>query len=1780
MRLVIPDLLPNTGYALQVRANDGANVSEWSARFDILTIQDTVLPTTPTGVSWVVSGDSFIGKWNPVATNTNGELSYITRYEIRLIGNGVEAVISVPHQTGSTPSYTLNFETNRSLFNNPAAAVEFQVRAVDNTDLKSAWSSTITATNPAPAPVTSLVATPLIDQVGLTWVAPSDTDVVGYNIYASGTSGFTPTSGNKVGFSAGTSFNYNTTTYSTWHFVVRSVDKFGSEGIIVRASATPQSSFTVDTTPPNVPTAVTASTGFDTTKQQAWANLAWTASTSTDVKRYEVRYSTTAGTNWQYISVGGDITSARIENLVPNTSYYIDVRAVDFSGNVSAWVNDTGTSPTKYPILVSQDTSAPSTPAAPSAAANTMQLQVSHNGLKAAGGAIESDVEYYEVYAGTAAAPTNMIGTIQASTLDRSGVATFNIPASGGVSQGWIVRVKAVDRAGLKSAYSADSSTVGVPLISATNITNATITNAQISNVNANQITAGTGFINDLTVKSKFTLGDASTVGYIESYDYGASSGATGFQFSKNGLIIKTGAIEAAALKIQDGNNLMPIAYADFEASPTSYVFLKSGGAQTETVLATASRFGSQSVRTTWAAVGAAPVLWMTPASGNYNINVEAGQAYIVSAYVWNTGSVATSVTLGIAWANSAGGSTGASAVATATISAGTTPFTATRISGIVVAPANTVKAAVYSQGNTLTSGAGYNIDGWQVERQMGSLTTPSSWKAPGSTTIDGGMIRTGEIRSSTDLTLIGKDESGTPTPVTLPTWSINMNGAAQFGNLSVRGEIQVGSPDEDEEPLSGQPATISQSNSRIKSYNYIEGVSGWAIHSNGIAEFRSVVTGSLNGEAIQPNTLYADSLVSSSVLSREIIVNGSIHTVGDMGEDIGIDSFGFHVLGPYQVSVTNLQVVSGTVTLTTNIPHGFAALDPDTGLERKLVVSGLGSPYDGTYTISSVGTNTVSYLLAGAPDVNPAISVFGGVVKSKSSNPDIKRPSLIEFPTDGTNPNIISGTLTADRLTVTTGASLRGSTTLDSGNFFISAGVLAPKAAPTVTQTHKTLPLTGSSYTNAVGLTKGHNGNYFVLMYDTYKYYVKEFNSTTGAYIATRLESNISPVTGNPFIVAYSHSYTIRGLAYSPTYSKYYISITDVVTPQPHRPVPGYEYIPDRNEIIKTFNTSFVEDVSGDFVVTTDAGNDAGWSGGGLGLDYTNTSQLIRSIYVSGTGARFTTVTLNGSGIPTSAVAHTTLSGGGSINPNFIFKVSDLDNVALSPARLIVKDRRGTAGNTNYYWKSYSSTAFTAFANESWQPAFDIDTMGAFYDTSEKVVYALNTKGVVKYESGDSNWSNVSSVTSQRWVGYSWYDSIATSTFNVTNKVAGSGTATLTTGSHGLTAGDVGKWIEVRGVDDLLNGFYTISSVTSTTISYASTATVSSASSSGTVARGTYETNLSPVASVLLRKRALIQVTTAPIPYASSDGYPNQARIYLAAGTTQPTLSGTVSTAWKNRATITYDATTALIQSMVTPTGDRPMNSTTNNFSVINTPSMIQSSTGNSYWKGDDSAQFYQLILKSSADVTTTAGNRPPLIIGNYTPGGTIGAHMRVDGNEIAAMTNDSTQGTLILNTGGQTNISDLSVSTIVGGVTGTGTLIMGSVRGSLSVIDLSLDGGGTTGASVNNAGRFVRTTSSARYKDNITPMTLATAQQALGLQAVTFSLKDEIDMDNRPVYPGFIAEQADEVGASLWVFKDGEGRPDGFRYAELTAAHNMLIKELYDRIEELETQVSNFGS
>lgn len=209
--------------------------------------------------------------------------------------------------------------------------------------------------------------------------------------------------------------------------------------------------------------------------------------------------------------------------------------------------------------------------------------------------------------------------------------------------------------------------------------------------------------------------------------------------------------------------------------------------------------------------------------------------------------------------------------------------------------------------------------------------------------------------------------------------------------------------------------------------------------------------------------------------------------------------------------------------------------------------------------------------------------------------------------------------------------------------------------------------------------------------------------------------------------------------------------------------------------------------------------------------------------------------------------------------------------------------------------------------------------------------------------------------------------------------------------------------------------------------------------------------------------------------------------------------------------------------------------------------------------------------------------------VLGNITTGDINAADLDVDsiyssgeinsdGNIFGASVSAKNNGVFY---GGSTSLSGQMAS----GSISTGSIGASEITASGSIIRSALIGGGSTTASITNAGAIVRTASSARYKQDIENATY-TYEDVLSLQPKSFRLKDEVaEDDNARRYAGFIAEEI--AGTPLDIFvayqtlDDGTRRPDGVYYAELTSAlisaikhQDSLIKSLDARLEALENK------
>jgi hypothetical protein len=248
--------------------------------------------------------------------------------------------------------------------------------------------------------------------------------------------------------------------------------------------------------PPNtsIPDVVTWVTPFSTANYldgnglaKASISVTWDTPQNTDATgitdgdRYELNVRLNGDTLWTVYNVAWGTNSFKFNDLSVAKTYEFRIRAIDTGNNLGAW------SATESQVS-SSDTIAPSTPAAPTIAASTIAVQVSHNLGKSSGGTfnLETDLASLEVHMSTTtnftpSATGTLIGTMRANqgmmTANVPAIETFNVANTVAV----YFKVIAVDTSGNKSSPSAQATTTAL-----------LVDDAHISDLVVSKVTAGT----------------------------------------------------------------------------------------------------------------------------------------------------------------------------------------------------------------------------------------------------------------------------------------------------------------------------------------------------------------------------------------------------------------------------------------------------------------------------------------------------------------------------------------------------------------------------------------------------------------------------------------------------------------------------------------------------------------------------------------------------------------------------------------------------------------------------------------------------------------------------------------------------------------------------------------------------------------------------------------------------------------------------------------------------------------------------------------------------------------------------------------------------------------------------------------------------------------------------------------------------------------------------------------------------------------------------------------
>lgn len=229
--------------------------------------------------------------------------------------------------------------------------------------------------------------------------------------------------------------------------------------------------FQTDDVPPAVPTGLALTTGLENVAQTtvAFINATWTANTETDLDYYVIRIRKGSETVYQEYAVsiptsGGP--SYKFSPLVVNASYSVSVRAIDDSGNGSAYSAE-------VTIASAGDTTAPAVPTGlAAAAAGIKQIRVTWTANT------EADLAGYELHASTTSGFTPSDSTKIAFVSDATSF-TYDTPAY----TTYYFKLRAKDQNGNFSGYTAQVSATSSQVVTV-DITDANITTAKIATAN------------------------------------------------------------------------------------------------------------------------------------------------------------------------------------------------------------------------------------------------------------------------------------------------------------------------------------------------------------------------------------------------------------------------------------------------------------------------------------------------------------------------------------------------------------------------------------------------------------------------------------------------------------------------------------------------------------------------------------------------------------------------------------------------------------------------------------------------------------------------------------------------------------------------------------------------------------------------------------------------------------------------------------------------------------------------------------------------------------------------------------------------------------------------------------------------------------------------------------------------------------------------------------------------------------------------------------------------
>ncbi|UCD08650.1 MAG: hypothetical protein JSU79_09855 [Dehalococcoidales bacterium] len=315
-----------TYYYVVTAEDNGANESDYSN-------EDSAMPTdlppaTPTGLA-ATPGDGQVSlDWND---NGEGDLDGYNIYRSLTSGDNYTQINGLPV---TTSNYTDTGLTNDTTY-------YYVVTAVDVGSNESGYSSEVSAmpTDLPPAAPTGLAATPGDGQVSLDWNNNGESDLDGYNIYRSLTSGDNYTQVNGLPVTTSNYTDTGLTNDTTYYYVVTAVDLGSNESSY---------SSEVSAMPADPPPA--APTGLVVTAGDKQASLDWDDNGESDLNGYNVYRGLSSG---NYTQIASLVSSSNYTDngLNGGVTYYYVVTAEDLGSNESGYSNEDSATPNGVTVI-------------------------------------------------------------------------------------------------------------------------------------------------------------------------------------------------------------------------------------------------------------------------------------------------------------------------------------------------------------------------------------------------------------------------------------------------------------------------------------------------------------------------------------------------------------------------------------------------------------------------------------------------------------------------------------------------------------------------------------------------------------------------------------------------------------------------------------------------------------------------------------------------------------------------------------------------------------------------------------------------------------------------------------------------------------------------------------------------------------------------------------------------------------------------------------------------------------------------------------------------------------------------------------------------------------------------------------------------------------------------------------------------------------------------------------------------------------------------------------